>query len=211
MRLTVFGATGGTGIQIVRQALAAGDHVTAVVRDPGALPLRHDALAIRSADVTDADALLPVLTGAQAVVSALGARGNAGAGIVSAATRAIIAAAQATGVRRFVAVSATPVGPVPAGEGRLNQAVVLPLVSRIFRPQYADLAVMEDLIRASSLDWTVVRPPRLLNRPLTGTCRRVIGGNVPNSRSISRADLAHAVLVMLDDPATVRQPVGVAR
>ncbi|MFF8971310.1 NAD(P)-dependent oxidoreductase [Streptomyces sp. NPDC014995] len=211
MRLTVFGATGGTGVQIVRQALDAGHRVTAVVRDPDALTVRHEALEVRVADVTDPRALRPLLTGREAAISALGARGNAGAGIASAATRAIVEAARDCGVRRFLAVSAAPVGPVPEGESLLIRTVILPLVSRTFRPQYDDLAVMEDLIRGSALDWTIVRPPRLLDRPLSREYRRVVGGNVPKAHSVSRADLAHAVLAMVDDPATVRQPVGVAR
>lgn len=211
MRITVFGATGGTGKQLVRQAVDAGHHVTAVVRDPAGLTLRHEALEVRVADVTEPLALRPLLAGQEAAISALGARSNAGAGIASAAARALVGAARDCGVRRLLAVSAAPVGPVPEGESLLVRGVVLPLVSRIFRPQYDDLAVMEDVIRGSDLDWTIVRPPRLLDRPLTGEYRTVIGGNVPKSHSVSRADLAHAVLAMVDDPATVRQPVGIAR
>ncbi|MEU9310343.1 NAD(P)H-binding protein [Streptomyces sp. NPDC048256] len=211
MRLTVLGASGGTGVHVVRQALDAGHRVTAVVRDPAALPVRHEALEVRVADVTDSRALRPLLTGREAVISALGARGNAGAGIASTATGAVVEAARDCGLRRFLAVSAAPVGPVPEGESLLIRIVILPLVSRVFRPQYDDLALMEDLIRRSDLDWTIVRPPRLLDRPLTREYRRAVGGNVPKAHSVSRADLAHAVLAMLDDPATVRQPVGVAR
>jgi putative NADH-flavin reductase len=211
MRLTVFGASGGTGVHVVRQALDAGHRVTAVVRDPVALTVRHEALEVRVADVTDSRALRPLLTGREAAISALGARGNAGAGIASTATRAIVEAAQDCGMRRFLAVSAAPVGPVPKGESLLIRAVILPLVSRLFQPQYDDLAVMENLIQDSVLDWTIVRPPRLLDRPLSREYRRAVGGNVPKSPSVSRADLAHAVLAMVEDPATVRQSVGVGR
>ncbi|MCE7082136.1 NAD(P)-dependent oxidoreductase [Streptomyces sp. ST2-7A] len=211
MELTVFGATGGTGTHVVRQALEAGHRVTAVVRDPTALTVRHEALEVRVADVTDPRLLEPLLRGRKAAISALGARGNAGAGIVSVATRAIVEAARNCGTRRFLAVSAAPVGPVPPGESPLLRTVVRPLVSRAFRPQYDDLAVMEEIIRSSALDWTILRPPRLLDRPLSRKYRRVIGGNVPRSGSISRADLAHALLSMVDDPTTVRQPVGIAR
>jgi uncharacterized protein YbjT (DUF2867 family) len=75
---------------------------------------------------------------------------------------------------------------------------------------YADLAEMEDEIRRSATDWTVVRPRRLVNKPLTGKYRTVAGGNVPRGYSISRADTAHLMLAVLDDPATLTQAVGVA-
>ncbi|MDQ1565565.1 MAG: hypothetical protein QOF96_445, partial [Actinomycetota bacterium] len=117
---------------------------------------------------------------------------------------------EASGVRRFVAVSAVPVGPVPAGESFLNRRLLLPFVSRLLRDVYADLAAMEDEIRRSDTDWTVVRPPKLTDKPLTGKYRVVVGGNVPRGYAISRADVAHTMLSLLDDPATFGKPVGVA-
>jgi uncharacterized protein YbjT (DUF2867 family) len=69
---------------------------------------------------------------------------------------------------------------------------------------------MEDEIRRSTVEWTVVRPPKLTNTPLTGRYRTVVAGNVPRGYKISRADTAHAMLGALDDPATLGQAVGVA-
>ena len=117
---------------------------------------------------------------------------------------------EASGVRRFVAVSAVPVGPVPEGESWVNRRIILPLIGAFARDVYADLAEMEDEIRRSTTEWTIVRPPKLVNRPLTGRYRTSVGGNVPRAYTISRADVAHAMLAMLDDPATIGQAVGVA-
>jgi uncharacterized protein YbjT (DUF2867 family) len=69
---------------------------------------------------------------------------------------------------------------------------------------------MEDEIRRSGTEWTIVRPPKLVNKALTGRYRTCVGANVPRGYSVSRADVAHAMLEMLDDPATVRQAVGIA-
>jgi putative NADH-flavin reductase len=124
--------------------------------------------------------------------------------------RGILHAMEASGVRRLVAVSAVPVGSVPEGESWVNRRIVLPFFSALLRDMYADLAEMEDEIRRSATEWTVVRPPRLVNKPLTGKYRTVVGGNVPRGYSISRADTAHVMLAVLDDPATLTQPVGVA-
>jgi uncharacterized protein YbjT (DUF2867 family) len=103
-----------------------------------------------------------------------------------------------------------PLGPVPEGESFVNRRVLLPLISAFARDVYADLAEMEDEIRRSATEWTIVRPPRFVNKPLTGEYRTVVGGNVPRAYSISRADVADAMLRMLNNPATFRQAVGIA-
>lgn len=215
MRFTVFGATGGTGRQLVQQALDAGHEVTAVVRDPARLPVRDEAsvrqrLEVVTADVTDPDALVPAIAGRDAVLSALGAPSNQTAGIASRGTRAILRAMKEGGVRRYLGVSAAPVGPWGEGETLLFRTVAAPLVRRALRAVYADLAVMEDVVRESGAEWTIVRPPRLTDKLANGTYQRVIGGNVQRSHTVPRADLATAMLAMVEDPATVRQGVGVA-
>ncbi|WP_327282868.1 MULTISPECIES: NAD(P)-binding oxidoreductase [unclassified Streptomyces] len=114
------------------------------------------------------------------------------------------------GVSRFAAVSAAPVGPDVESDGIMARKVFLPLLRWALRDLYADLEVMEAVIRASGTRWTVIRPPRLLNKPRTGSYRRVIGANVPGARTISRADVADALLVSLTDPSTADRAVGVA-
>ncbi|MEU8378756.1 SDR family oxidoreductase [Streptosporangium sp. NPDC048865] len=212
MKLTVCGATGGTGREVVRQALEAGHEVTAVVRDPARLPDGLVGVRVVTADVTDPRTLRPVIEGRDAVISALGPRSRrlAREGVVAPATRGILSALEICGVRRFVAVSAAPVGPSPQGAPFLDRRVMTPLIRRILRDVYADLGAMEELVRGSGTEWTVMRPPRLLDRPLTGTYRLAVGGNVPGGHTIARADLAHATLAVLDDPATAGQVVGVA-
>ncbi|MET8678736.1 SDR family oxidoreductase [Streptomyces sp. NPDC004647] len=208
MELTVLGATGGTGRQVVQQALEAGHSVTAVVRDPSRLPVTGAGLTVVTADVTDPESLLPALEGRDAAISALGPRGRKQARIAAAGTRAILSALDTCGVRRFAAVSAAPVGPLPEGEGVVARTVLIPLLWAVFRDVYTDLAAMEGEIRRSSADWTIVWPPRLTDKPVTGTYRRVGGGNVPHGRSISRADLAHALLAVLDEPTAGNRAWG---
>lgn len=215
MKLTVFGATGGVGREVVRQALDAGHEVTAVVRDPARLDVpAHDRLQVAVVrDLTDEDALLPVLAGRSAVVCALGSASNKQARlapVTGPAVRAILSAMDRADVSRLAAVSAAPVGPDVESDGVVTRKVFLPLLRRALRDLYADLAVMEAALRASGTQWTVIRPPRLLNKPRTGSYRRVIGANVPSARTISRADVADALLQCLTDPATARRAVGVA-
>src|SRR6266498_5346905 len=211
MKLTVFGATGGIGGHVVRQALDAGHQVTAVVRDPTRFVVSHPALEVATVPgLTDPEMLRPALKGSDAAISGVGPRGRKDGPVSSTATRGILRAMEASGVRRFVAVSAVPVGPLPEGESFVNRRILLPFMGVFARDVYADLAAMEDEIRRSATEWTIVRPPKLVNKPLTGKYRTCVGGNVPRGYSISRADVAHAMLAALDDPATVRQAVGVS-
>ncbi|MET9253275.1 NAD(P)H-binding protein [Streptomyces sp. NPDC003717] len=209
MNLTVFGATGGIGRRLVRQALDAGHRVTAVVRDPARLEVTGDALEVVRADLTDPEPLRAAVAGRDAVLSGLGARARKDAGVASRLTRSVLGAMEAEGVRRLLVVSAAPVGPAAEGEGALDR-VMLRVVSAVLRDVYADLRAMEAELARSSTDWTSVRPPRLQDKPLTGRYRTVVGGFPRAGRFIARADVAHAMLSMIDDGATVKQGVGVA-
>lgn len=212
MKLTIFGATGGVGRQAVRQALAAGHSVTAVVRDPARFDVA-EAPGLTVATVADqsiVDDLVPPIAGSDAVISGVGPSG-ARDGAAIRVTEAILGALAETGVSRLVAVSAQPLGDIPAGEGLLGRALTYPIVRFVLRGEYRELGAMESAITASGAEWTMVRPPRLLDAPAPGDYRTAVGGNVPNGRTVSRADVAQLMLAVLDDPATIRQPVGVAR
>ncbi|MFF3015100.1 NAD(P)-dependent oxidoreductase [Streptomyces sp. NPDC057939] len=215
MKLTVFGATGGVGREVVRQALAAGHEVTAVVRDPARLEVpAQDRLRVAVvADLTDETALEPVLIGRDAVVSALGAASNKQARlnpVAGPAMSAVVNVMGRTGVDRLSAVSAAPLGPRCPEDGVLLRVVLYPVLRRALRDVYADLAVMEAAIGASGVRWTVVRPPRLLDRPRTGSYRRALDGNVPGGKVIARGDVADALLSTLTDPSTVGHALGIA-
>ena len=220
MKLTIVAATGGIGRQALEQALAAGHDVTAVVRDPSKLSRGVRTVAVDLADA-DPSVLDSAVAGADAVLSALGPRSSAEAGVASRGTRALVAAMQATGVRRIVVVSAAPISTVPSagrprpprhdpGDGFLMRTLLSPVIKAVFRKPYADLALMEDILRDSGLDWTVVRPPRLTDGPLTGTYRTAFGQNLRRGVLVSRADVAQLMLRVLERPETIKQAVGIA-
>ncbi|MFJ9178998.1 NAD(P)-dependent oxidoreductase [Streptomyces sp. NPDC102360] len=209
MKLTVFGATGGIGQEIVRQALEAGHEVTAVVRDPARFTVTGERLDVFRADLKDPESLRPAVAGRDAVLSGLGARRRADAGIAAELTRSVLKAMEAEGARRLVVVSAGPVGPQPA-DSPLVDRMMIGMIGRILKPVYVDLADMEAELARSATDWTSVRPPRLQDKPVTGSYRTVVGGFPRAGRFAGRADVAHAMLAMVDDPATVKQGVGVA-
>ena len=141
--------------------------------------------------------------------------------MASRGTLAIVEAMRATGVRRVVVVSAAPVATVASpgrpdpprqdpGDGLVTRRVLMPLLLATLREVYRDLALMEDALRDSTLDWTVVRPPRLTDGPLTGTYRTALGRNLRGGLLVSRADVANLMLATLDRPETIGQTIGIA-
>lgn len=212
MRLTVLGATGRTGREIVRQGLEAGHEITAVVRDPARLPIEHERLTVVRADVFDAAALEPAVKGAGAVLSALGATSlRDETPVCRDGTRAAIAAMRATACRRLLVTSAVPVPRHDPGNRGLGGAIARPILRVIFRRGYADMGAMEHLVRAAGdLEWTIFRPPRLLDKPATGKARTALGQNVPGGYSVARADVAAEMLRRITDPGSVRTVVGIA-
>jgi putative NADH-flavin reductase len=210
MRLTIFGATGRTGTYLVEQALTAGFDVTAVARDPKRLAAPpHPRLHIVTADVMDPVAMVPIVDGADAVVSALGPNGRGSTSVSAQSTRSIVEAMEKCGARRLVTITGSIVD--DTGNGLVMRRLIKPFARRTFlREVCADMRSAEDALHASDLDWTIVRPPRLTAKPPAGTYRTALGTNVPRGLTISRADLAASVLRLLDDPATVRRHVFVA-
>ncbi|MFF3029707.1 NAD(P)-dependent oxidoreductase [Streptomyces rubiginosohelvolus] len=210
MKITVFGATGGVGQEITGQALEAGHEVTVVVRDPDRLPEALARAALHGVvRLDDEAAVRAAVAGRDAVLSGLGARGRKANGVAERLTGRIVSAMEAEGTRRLLVVSAVPVGPKAVGDP-LTDRLSLTLVRAVFGDLYADLARMEAVMAGSATDWTAVRPPRLTDGPRTGVYRKAVGGTPRSSRTISRADVAHAMLALIDDPAAVKQGVGIA-
>jgi putative NADH-flavin reductase len=214
MRLTIFGATGGTGTCLAEQALAAGHEVTAVVRDPARLTVRPsrpgaDArLRVITADPMDTSAIIPAAAGADAVLTAIGPRGTGVTTVSQDSVRSIIATMQKTGARRLLTVS----GSIVDDEGESPYLrLIKPLARRTFlRHVCADMRAAEAEVEATDLDWTIMRPPRLTAGPVTGRYRTMIDGGLPRSLTVSRADLAACMLAAIGDPATLRKHVAIA-
>ena len=220
MKLTIFAATGGIGREALEQAVAAGYDVTAVARKPQNL---IGATRIVSTDLSDPDraVLTSAVEGADAVLSCLGPRTKSDAGIASMGTAAIVAAMQASGGGRIIVVSAAPVATValpgrPAppkhdpGDGFFMRYLLNPGIKVALKSHYVDLAIMEDELRESGLAWTAVRPPRLTSQPLTTAYRTALGMNVRGGVRVSRADVAHLMLAVLDQPETIGRTIGIA-
>jgi putative NADH-flavin reductase len=201
MHITVFGANGATGKRVVEQALAAGHRVRAVVRDPQSIETKHDELEVVRGDVMDASTLD---VAGDAVVSCIGARTRKADGIAARGTENILAAMKRAGVKRIVVISAAPLG-TPEGA---FQRVAFAILWTLLRDVYSDLRRMETVLQESDAEWTITRPPRLTDGPLTGNYKTALDRNVGSA--ISRADLAREMLRTLDEPKTIHHTVGIA-
>ncbi len=210
VKLTIFGATGGTGRYLTEQALSAGHEVTAVVRDPARLSISpHPGLHVVTADVMDPAAITPAVAGADAVLTAVGPRGAGPTTVIQDSAGSIIAAMEKSGARRLLALSGSIV--TDEGESAYLRYLIKPLARRTFlRHVCADMRAAEAEVEASELDWTIVRPPRLTGKTATGAYRIAVDRNLPRGVTVPRGDLAACMLTLIEDPAAVRTHVGVA-
>jgi len=221
MRISIVAATGGIGRHLLRQALEAGHDVTAVVRSPEKIT---DPVRVARADLAHPDlpALAEAVEGSDAILSALGARTKVESGVAWRGTAALVEAARETKVGRLIVVSAAPMGTFPSperphppkhdpGDGFFMRHLGAPFAKTMFRTHYEDLARMEDAVRDSGLDWTISRPPKLTDGPLTRHYRTAIDRNIRGGFSVSRADVADQMLACLTRPETIGHTIGMAQ
>jgi putative NADH-flavin reductase len=209
MHLVIVGSTGPTGRALVAQALDQGHHVVAIARDPAALDATGARLHVVRADVLDRSSLDGVLNGGEAVLSAIGTHGREPTTVYSVGTAHLRDAMHQAGVRRFVGISALPVTP-RTELGPAERWIFVPVLSMFFGEMYADMTRMEQLLRDSDLDFTIMRPPQLTNSRPTGTYRTAINQPLPRARKISRADLAAEMLRVIPEERTVRATISLA-
>lgn len=210
MRIVVFGANGATGRLLTKQALAAGHHVAAVTRRPSDFPVTHERLSVVEADVHDAQAVGRAVEGADVVLSALGVPyTRKPINVYSDGIRNIAAAMCRHEVKRLVVVSSSATEPHHHADGGfLMNRVLQPLITAtIGKTTYSDMRAMEELVRGSDLEWTIMRPSGLFDAP--GVTRYELHEDQAPGIFTSRADLAASLLEQATDARFVRQAVAV--
>jgi putative NADH-flavin reductase len=206
MRLALLGGSGRIGRHVLDWALTDGHAVTALARDPRSLPI-IPGVRVVAGQATDAAAVAEVAAGADAVVSALGPRGAKTPALLATAGGAIVAAMDKAGVSRLVCVSAA--GAFIDGDEDIGALTKL-IVPRVFSKQFADVRGMEAVVSASDLDWTLVRPTRLVNTAQTGRYRVRPDFPPVGGRTIARSDVAHFIATVLTDDSWVRSRPALA-
>lgn len=208
MKLVIFGSTAGTGRKLVEQALEQSHDVSAFARTPDKLDdLEYPNLRVIQGDVLDSGAVAEAVEGQEAVFCTIGA----GAGRTTLredATRNIVQAMDAAGVQRLICQSSLGIGDSRANLGFFTKHVIVGL---FLRHAFADHERQEVVIKQSALEWTIVRPPHLVDTPRTGVYQY---GFSPADRGIkgqiSRADVADFMLKQLTDDSYVHGTPGVS-
>ncbi|MFI0369949.1 NAD(P)-dependent oxidoreductase [Actinomadura sp. 1N219] len=201
MRITIFGATGRMGQLLVQQALDAGHEVTAYARTPGKLRITHANLSVAAGQLDDDEAILEAVRTADAVIEGVGSE--------SAATRRIIAAMDTAGVKRFVVVSTCSV-PDPADRPDLKFKALVRFVKTAAPRAWAEVRSAAEAVRASDLDWTLVRVAKLNDKPATGDIKVGHYGHGVVNLSINRADMAAFLLSQVTDETYLRNAPAIS-
>ena len=209
MRIAVFGASGGTGRELVKQGMAQGHEVTVFVRNPTAFT-GGDRLHVVVGDALDGKAVAVAIAGQEAVLSALG--GTLGDdSLLPESIGHILAAMKGDGVRRLIVLGASGVWPGAARRlSSVAQAFLRVIQATILKKPFQAQRAMAMRIQASDTDWTIVQPPRLLNKPGTGQFR-IDGEALPaGGTMIARADVATFMLTQLTSAEWVRKSPFIA-
>lgn len=209
MRILVLGASGGTGRELVRLSLDRGHHVTALVRDPQRLPVEHEFLTVVTGDLLERGAADEAFADQDAVVSALGVHSRTGdVRVYSEGMRDALSSMHRHGIPRIVCLSAAGVGrSASPAVPKLFRALVIPLLAG---REYEDMARMESLLELSGVDYTVLKPLWLRRGPARGGYRIEPIPFQPRGWGIRRADLAAAMIDLVEKPAFSRSCVWIA-
>lgn len=203
MKLIIFGATGQTGQELVKQAIAHDHEVTAFVRNPDKLPLQDERLHVVTGDVLNQEDVNAALVGQDAVLTALGTESLAYSGFLERSLVRIINAMKVSGVTRIGYVASAGVDKeLPGAQGLLAQ--------QILKNPLRDHRQAIDLLKQADVDYTVARPLRLMNGPLTGMYRQTADGVPDQAKQINRADVAHFLLEAIEQDESIRESVGLA-
>ncbi len=202
MKILILGATGRTGQHLVSQSLERNYEVTVLARDPSKLTIAHPKLTVRKGDALDKEALSKAIQGNDAVISALGA-GNSlkSKDLIANAAKLLIPAMQENGVTRLIFLSAFGVG-----ESFSQANFIQKLIFRLpLKNIYADKEKGEKEIKGSNLNWTLVYPVVLVNKPATHNYK--VGDKLPMKGlpKIPRADVADFMIKQLTDDSFIRR------
>lgn len=201
MRIIVFGASGGVGQAVVRQALSAGHEITAFVRDTGKITLQNPLLSIVQGDGLDQEAVSNAIKGHDAVVCCVGSRGMGATTLMSDIVRHILSGMNKNGVNRIAYVAS-------AGIHKELKGFMGGISAFLLRKVLEDHNRAYELLKNSSVQWTVARPMQLTNTELTSTYRESLS-EIPNAGyKISREDVAHFLLKALSDDAYINKSVA---
>ncbi len=202
MKILIVGATGPTGNELVKQAVALGHSVSALARKPEATQLPA-AVKVFRGDILNPTSLIAPVAAQDAVISSLGsALSRKPTTLLSGGTRNLVSAMRQSGVRRLICITGIGAGDSKGHGGFFYDSIIQPL---LLNEIYKDKTRQEEVVAESGLDWTLVRPAALTNGARTGQVKAFTDLRGVTVGKIGRADVAAWILARLSEPSTIRQ------
>jgi len=204
MKIAIFGATGNTGVELVKQALEKGHQVTAFVRDPSRISIEHNQLKVVTGDVLDPESVAEAVESQDAVVCALGSSDLKKTTVRAEGTANIIQAMREHGIKRLLVVTAMGTGESWNTLSMVNKF----FYATLLKSSREDHEAQEAIVKESGLDWTIIRPSGLTDEPRTGVYD--VGENILSKTSkIARADVADLILKELEQNAFINKAITI--
>lgn len=201
MKITLFGATGFSGAEVLKEALAQGHEVTAIVRNPAKVSISHQNLNVIQGSVLDEEDLRKSLRGNEAAVNCLGIGGKGDGkpnSFVSDATAKIVRVMEEEKVPRFITMSNVGAGDSMDFQPWIFKKIILPYFLAWLKPIIDDKNILEPIVMKSDLNWTIVRCPNITDKPSKGAARPTLDGK-GLKLSVTNPDLAKFLVGQLTD------------
>ena len=206
MRVVLFGATGPTGKFLIDQALELGCQVVVYGRNASKVNVRNDAVTLIPGQLDDPAAIAEAISGADAVISALGPGFKSPPGnVIARGTENIIKGMKLGGVKRLIQISTIAISDE---RGKMN--LINFVYSLVAKNTYEDVRETARVIRQSGLDWTIARVPRLYDGPVTGNLKIGYKGLTPRTMKLSRGNLVKFIFRQLTETTYSQQTPGLS-
>jgi putative NADH-flavin reductase len=208
-KIAVLGANGGIGQQVVKAALNYGHNVTAILRTPSRLTFTHPNLIIVKGDIMKPETLEEHLRNKDGIISAIGKNSLKKTTLYSEGNRNLLNVMKRINTNRvfFISASGLEVNPSLNIFTKFAEKFIL---QKILKNMFSDLKRMERIVKESDQNWTIIRPPSLTNKPVTGHYRYSVNSFLKKGLRISRADLAHFIIRNIANESIYKKTVEVA-
>lgn len=192
MKIAIFGASGKTGIEVVKQALEKGFEVNAFVRNVNKLQITNSSLKLFTGDVLNPTTFSEVLNGVEAVVITL-------SGILAGGIKNIIDEMKSKSVKKLILMSSYPMNGTPEAMSYLKSAVMPDEKIQELTPIIDDKIEQEKLVKESGLNWTIVLPTFLKDGSKTEKYQILENAKFTVKNGITRSDVAHFIIRALTE------------
>jgi len=204
MKIIIFGATGQTGLHLVKLALENGHEVTAFVRNNSKINIKNDRLNIVEGSILEKSQVVDAIKNQDAVISCLGGDANNKSTILTDMIKVVVDAMKENNISRIAYIATAGI------DNEMPGLLTKMIISLLFKNVINDHKGAAEYIRSNDLDYTLARPLSLTDGDATGSYRATTAGIPKGGKNISRRDLAHFLLDSIENKKHIAQSIGLA-